>query len=632
MANAETLPALMLENARVRPDRPAMREKHLGIWETYDWADYTQQVRDFALGLQAMGFRPGDKLCVVGDNRPRIYWAEMAAMSLGGVAVPVYQDAIAGELVYVLNDADVVAIVAEDQEQVDKVLSLRDQLPMLRILAYDDPRGMSGYDVDILVGIDEIQAKGAAEHRRDPAAFARGVEQVRPDDLALMVYTSGTTGRPKGVMLSHANIVLSGRKFVENEDVRESDDFLSYLPIAWVGEALYGLAASLLVGCACNCPEGPETLTADLRDLGPTGFVAAPRVWESMLSELLVKSNNATGLKRGVFDYFRQVALEANRIETDGRPLPALLRLKRAIGEILVYGPVRDQLGLRRARWCYTGGAPLGPDTFRFFRSFGVNLKQLYGSTELSGVCTIQADAEASADHVGRPVPGVEVRVAATGEVLVRSPGVFVGYYKNDKATAEAVDPDGWFHTGDAGILDERGFLTIIDRAKDVGKLVDGSPFAPQFVENKLKFSPYISEAVSFGHEKPFVCAMIAIDANTVGNWAERKGLPYTNYMDLSQKPEVRDLIREEIRRINQTLTEVARVRRFLLLAKDLDADDAEITRTRKLRRGYIAERYAPVIEAFYSQGHEVELATEVTFEDGRKSMLETRLTILEAA
>ena len=625
----DTLASLLLNNETVRPNKPAMREKNLGIWQTYTWKDYIDNVRRFALGLKARGFGPGDKLCVAGDNRPRLYWAELAAICLGGTAVPVYQDAIATELKFVLNNAEVKVIVAEDQEQVDKILSIREDLPSLELLVYDDPRGLSNYQEPFLKNFEEIQAEGDKQNAADFEAAAKAVSS---SDIAYMCYTSGTTGNPKGVMLSHDNLVSSARIFLENESVRESDDFLSYLPLAWVGEALYGTAVSIMSGCASNCPESGETFRRDGRELGATGFVAAPRNFEMILSEIQVKANDAPRLKQWIFNTFRDAAVEMENRKAEGRDVPFMMKLKKAIGEILVYGPVRDQYGFRRARWVYVGGAPLGPDTFRFFRAFGVNLKQLYGSTEACGTVSLQRDGEASPDNVGKPCPGIEVKIADNGEVLVRSPGVFVGYYKNEEATREAVDPDGWFHTGDAGILESTGELIIIDRAKDVGKLVDGSPFAPQFVENKLKFSPYISEAVSFGHDKPYVCAMIAIDYNTVGNWAEKEGIAYSNYMDLSQKQEVRDLIREEIVRINQSLPEVSRIKRFLLLAKDLDADDAEVTRTRKLRRGYIAEKYDPVIQAFYGGEKEVDITTEVTFEDGRKATMDAHLTIQDAA
>lgn len=632
MAQETTLPALLQRNAREMGDKAAIREKDHGIWRTYSWRQYHDEVRDFTLGLMALGCERGLKIGVIGDNRPRLYWAQVAAQCLGGAPVPVYQDSIASELAFVLNNAEVGVVVAEDQEQVDKILSIKGELPSLAFLIYDDPRGMVDYDEDFILSFAEVQEKGRAHGNGSADAFEQSVAAVQPDDIALMCYTSGTTGNPKGVMLSHANMLHTAETFRQNENVNADDDYLAYLPMAWVGDAVYGLGVSLLVGAVCNCPEGPETVQRDLRELGPTGLVAAPRIWENMLSQLQVRSADATPLKRWVFEHFSAAAKRAEQMRSEGKEIGAGLKLQLALGEFLVYGPIRDQLGLRRANWCYTGGAPLGPDTFRFFRGLGINLKQVYGSTEVSGLVSLQPDNQANPDTVGPPCPGIQVEIGENGEVLVKSDGVFKGYYKNDEATREAIDSDGWFHTGDAGIVDERGHLTIIDRAKDVGKLNDGTPFAPQFVENKLKFSPFISEAVSFGHEKPYVCAMIAIDASTVGNWAEKRALPYTNYMDLSQKSEVSQLITEEIAQINRSLPEVSRIRRFLLLAKDLDADDAEITRTRKLRRKFIAEKYEPVIDAFYGGGTEVDFKTQVTFEDGRQAELDTRLIILEAA
>ena len=625
---ADTIPALLLGNIETRPDKPAIREKLYGIWETWNWRSYGDNVRDLAFGLRARGFGKGDKLAVIGDNRPHLYWAQMAAMCLGGSAVPVYQDSIARELAFVLNHAEVKVVVAEDQEQADKILSIRDELPSLELLVYSDPRGMMDYDEDILLAFDAMQEEGRAAG----GDFAAICGEVAPEDIALMCYTSGTTGRPKGVMLSHANLVQAARIYCSAEDLREGDDFLAYLPMAWVGDSMYGLVASLLVGSATNCPESPEALRRDLRELGPTGIIAAPRLWETMLSEIQVRAEDSSTLKRRVFAYFRDVAERVESCRIEGRPVPAGLALRYRLGEFLVYGPVRDQFGLRRARWALTGGAPLGPDTFRFFRSFGINLKQVYGSTEVCGVVSVQPDGQANPDTVGPACDGVEVRIADSGEILVRSPGVFAGYYKAEDATREAFDDEGWFRTGDAGLLDDRRHLVVIDRAKDVGQLSDGSAYAPQFIENKLKFSPYISEAVSFGDRRPFIAAMVAIDLNTVGSWAERRALAYTNYMDLSQKPETYELIRQEIERINRGLPEASRVKRFLLLGKDLDADDAEITRTRKLRRSFIADKYAAVIEAFYGGGASVELRTAVTFEDGREAFIDNRMQIQDAA
>ncbi|HYM30081.1 MAG TPA: AMP-binding protein [Candidatus Cybelea sp.] len=631
MTNAQTgttLPRLLMRNAETMARRPAIREKTLGIWQSFTWAEYWENVRDFALGLAAHGFKRGDKLSVIGDNRPRLYWAQLAAQCLGGTAVPAFQDSIATELVYVLNHAEVSVIVAEDQEQIDKILSLKERLSKLTLLVFDDPRGMRRYDAPYLESFEAIQEAGrrfGAEHNGYvEAEIAKGT----PDDVALLAYTSGTTGNPKGAMLSHANLLSAAEAFVKSEDLRPTDEWLCYLPMAWVGDALYSTVLSLLIGFACNCPESPETVQRDLRELGPTALLAPPRIWENMLTAVQVRAGDASFLKRLFFNYFRDLAEKAEIRRSEGQPLDPATHVGLALGEFFVYRPVRDQLGLPRARWAYTGGAPLGPDCFRFLRSFGINLKQIYGSTELSGLASLQPDGEANPNTVGRVCPGTEVRIDDNNEVLVRSDAVFKGYYKQPDATREAMTGDGWFRTGDAGFMDRQGHLVIIDRAKDAGKLADGTPFAPQFIENKLKFSPFIREAVAFGHDRPFVSALIAIDLVTVGNWAERRNLAYTNYQDLSSKPEVRQLIRDEIAKCNATLPPPAQVRRFMLLNKEFDADDNEVTRTRKIRRRFVTERYAAVIDAFYAGRNEVDLSTEITFEDGRKSTIKSTVAV----
>ena len=632
MPDLTTLPRLLQRNARELGARPAMREKDRGIWQTWNWRQYHDEVRDLALGLASLGFRRGDRLSVIGDNRPRLYWAQVAAQSLGGVSVPVYQDSIAKELAFVWNHAEVSVIVAEDQEQVDKVLTLRDELPSLRLVVYDDPRGMTGYHHDWLKSFEDVQEAGRKFGVEHPGFFESEIEKGRADDVAVISYTSGTTGSPKGAMITHANAIGVAESFRQASHLIPEDTSLAYLPMAWAGDSVYTLFASLVAGFCANCPESPETVQRDLRELGPSTLLAPPRIWENMLTTVLVRAADATPLKRRTFEYFRSAAERAEILRTEGKPVPAGLRLATALGEFFVYGPVRDQLGLLRTKWALTGGAPLGPDTFRFFRSIGVNLKQVYGSTETTGLVSLQPDQEANPSTAGRPVPGVEVKIGDRGEVLVKGCVVFKGYFRNEEATREVIDPDGWFRTGDAGFIDPRGHLVIIDRAKDVGALTDGTPFAPQFIENKLKFSPYVREAVAFGNDKPFVAAMIAIDPDTVGNWAERRGIAYTSYMDLSQKAEVREMIRDEIRRGNETLPEATRIRRFLLLTKDLEADDAEVTRTRKVRRRYVADKYATVIDALYSGASETALSTGITYEDGRQATIQSRVRIEDVA
>ncbi|MGH6816702.1 MAG: AMP-binding protein [Hyphomicrobiaceae bacterium] len=624
----DTLPKLLRRNAKEFGRSPGMREKDLGIWKTYSWQDYNDHVRTFALGLAALGFRRGDKLSVIGESRPRLYWAQLSAVALGGLSVPVYQDAIASELAYVLAHAEVSVVVAEDQEQVDKLFALRPQLPKLRRIVFDDPRGMAGYRDPILKSYADVQAAGRAFARQNPDYFDAELDRGAADDLAMIAYTSGTTGQPKGVMLSHRNIVATAENYASAESWRRGDTWLAYLPMAWIGDIMYSLGTALVTGAVVNCPERPETVQRDLRELGPTVLLAPPRIWESLLTQIQVKTADSSWLKRRLYETFRAVAERRELLKTDGNRVPVALDLAYLLGSVLVYAPLRDQLGLRHARLCLTGGAPLGPDTFRLFRSFGINLKQVYGATEACALVAFQRDGQADPNTVGQPTPGVDIRIDPAGEVQIRAPGVFVGYYKQDDATRDAKTADGWLKTGDAGLIDPKGHLAIVDRAKDVGRLQDGTPFAPQFIENKLKFSPFVREAVAFGDRQPFVAAMIALDIGTVGNWAERRGLPYASFMDLSRKPEVAKLMIEEVAKVNASLPDAAKVRRILLLNKELEADDAEMTRTRKIRRSFVTHKYAKAIEAFYGGADAVDLTVEITFEDGRKTVMASTIAI----
>jgi long-chain acyl-CoA synthetase len=627
-AATDTLPKLLARNSREYPREPGMREKDRGIWKTYSWRDCQEHVEAFALGLAANGFGRGHALSVLGDNRAPLYWAQLASQAMGGLAVPLYQDSIASELVYVLAHAEVSVVVAEDQEQVDKVLSVREQLPCLRLIIFEDTLGMSAYRDPMLKSFADVEKEGRAFHDANPAHYETEMAKGTAADVAFVAYTSGTTGRSKGALLTHANMIAVSESFVGVESIKRGDNWLSYLPMAWVGDSIFSLSLSLVAAATANCPESPETVQRDLRELGPDAMLGPPRIWENMLTALEIRAADASPLKRIAYTYFRDLAVRRELLKEDRKPIPFGMRLAYGIGEFVVYGPVRDQLGLRRARWCLTGGAPLGADTFRLFRAFGVNLKQIYGATEATALVAWQTDDEADPNTVGRCLPGTEVRIGDRGEVLVRGPGVFKGYYKQDEATRDALTADGWLRTGDAGLIDPHGQLAIIDRAKDVGKLVDGTPFAPAFIENKLKFSPFVREVVAFGDQQAFVAAMVAIDINTVGKWAEQRGMPYTSYLDLAGKPDVAALILDEVRKINGTLPDALKIKRIVLLNKELDADDAEITRTRKVRRGFVAEKYAPVISAFYDGGTQAQLTMDITFEDGRKNKLTLTLHV----
>jgi long-chain acyl-CoA synthetase len=625
----DTIPKLLLRNAQQFAHRPAIREKEYGIWQTYTWADACRNVKAMALGLAALGFRRGDKLAIIGDNRPHLYWGFVAAQALGGVPVPLYQDSIAREVQYVIHHSEARFVLAEDQEQVDKILSVREEVPYVERVIYDDPKGMRAYRDPWLLSLVEVMEKGREFERAHPGYFEEQVGQTRPDDLALISYTSGTTGFPKGVMLTHYNLLANAANLLKVDRYRPQDEVVAYLPMAWIGDTFWSLAMSYLLGSPINIPEEPRTVQRDLREIGPHVFLAPPRIWENLLASLQVRIEDADPVKRSIYRLCMRVAREVEARRSQGKGVPPWLRLLYQIGDFLVYGPIRDHLGLRRVRYAYTGGAALGAEVLAFFRSLGVNLKQLYGLTESSAPATMQRDGEVRADTVGRPLPGVEVRISEEGEVLIKGPGVFQGYYKNPEATAAAL-VDGWLRTGDAGFLTPDGQLVIVDRLRDVARLADGTSFAPQWIENKLKFSPYIKEAVALGPGRPFVAALINIDGQVVGKWAEKHGVPYTSYMDLSQKPQVGQLICREVERVNRDLPPETRICRFLILHKELDPDDEEITRTRKVRRRFVAQKYAPLIEALYSDATRVEVTTTITYEDGRRAEVRSTVPIFD--
>jgi long-chain acyl-CoA synthetase len=632
----DTFPRLILEHARVRPNRPAIREKDFGIWQTWTWREAAAEIRALACGLAARGFRRGECLAIIGDNRPRLYWAMAAAQSLGGVPLPLYQDAVAPEWIYPLTQAEVRLAVAEDQEQVDKLLEIRDRCPSLAEIVYDDPRGLRHYDHSSLVDFAALQEEGRAFDRAHPGFFEQEVARGEASDVAIVLYTSGTTGVPKGVVLSHDNLIITGRNGIEREGLDETDELLAYLPMAWVGDNLFSYAQSCVAGFCVSCPESSETVMNDLREIGPTYNFAPPRIYESLLTQVLIRMEDAGAVKRAMFRYFMEVARRAGADILDGRPVPAKDRLLYALGRVLVYGPLKNVLGFSRIRLAYTAGEAIGPDLFGFYRSLGINIKQLYGSTEGSVFVCVQPTGHVKPDTVGPPVKDVEVKIEESGEVLFRGPGVFQRYFKNPEATAAAKTPEGFVRTGDAGFFDEDGHVKIIDRAHDVGKLADGTLFAPKYLENKLKFFPFIREAVAFGDRRGYAAAFVNIDLQAVGNWAEKRNLPYSGYTDLAGQPPVAELVRECVEKANRDLAADPRlggsqIRRFLVLHKELDPDDGELTRTRKVRRGFIAEKYSDLIEALYSGQESCLVEAAVRFEDGRVGQIRADVRIHEA-
>jgi len=634
---ANTFPRLLLQHASVRGDGIAMREKDLGIWQSWNWRQVADEVRALACGLNALGFRRGENLAIIGDNRPQLYWAMAAAQSLGGVPVPLYQDAIADEMAYILDDADVRVAVVEDQEQVDKLLEIKDRLPKLEVIVYDDPRGMRNYAQSFLHELARVQTLGRKLHEDHPGLYGREVSQGDGSDIAIMLYTSGTTGKPKGVCHTHDALIAAARGGCEFDRLGPGDEILSYLPMAWVGDNLFSYAQALVGGFTINCPESGDTVMTDMREIGPTYYFAPPRVFENLLTQVMIRMEDAGRVKRWLFHAFLGVARRCGADILDRRPGVRLSdRLLYALGDVLVFGPLRNVLGMSRIRVAYTAGAAIGPDLFRFYRSIGLNLKQFYGSTETCAYVCLQPDGQIKYDTVGLPAPGVDVRIGEGGEVLVRSEAMLKGYYKRPEATAEVFDASGWFRTGDAGYFDQDGHLKIIDRAKDVGRLSGGAVFAPNYIENKLKFFQHIKEAVAFGHEREQVCAFVNIDLGAVGNWAERRGLAYAGYTDLAAKDEVVDLIQQCVEQVNAELATDpmvadSQIHRFLILHKELDPDDDELTRTRKVRRGFISEKYAVLVDALYAGKDSCHIETEVKFEDGRRGRIAADVRIRDA-
>jgi len=632
----DTFPKLLMYHAQVRGARPAIREKDLGIWQTWTWHEFAEEVRALACGLAAAGFARGEHLALVSDNRPRLYAMMYAVQCLGGVPVPLYQDAVASEMAFPIQNAEIRFVFTEDQEQADKLLEILPQCPTLERIYYDDPRGMRHYSQPQLGSYEELLAAGREAHRRDRAFLETEIAKGRSDDTAAMLFTSGTTATPKGVALTHGALIDRAKVAAEMEQLGDADVVLAYLPPAWVGQFIFSLAQPLVTGYCICCPEAPETMMTDMREIGPTYYFAPPRVLEALLTQVSIRMEDASRVKRWLYRRFMEIANRAGGAILDGRAVSTLDRALYWIGDFVVYGPLRNVLGMSRVRVAYTAGEAIGPDLFKFYRAIGINLKQLYGSTETSVFVCIQPDGQVKADTAGPPVAGVELKFTPERELLIRSPGLFKEYYKNPQATMEAKDAQGWFHTGDAGYFDPDGHLKIIDRVKDVGKLADGTLFAPKYLENKLKFFPYIKEAVCFGDRRDRVCAFINVDPDAVANWAEKRHMPFSGYTDLASRDEVYDLVRECIERVNADLSaepEIAnsQIHRFLILHKELEADDGELTRTRKVRRGFIGEKYGSLVDALYDNQQSVHVQAQVKYEDGRTGTFSADLKIRDA-
>ncbi len=635
-AAEDTFPKLLLRNAKKFASDAAMREKDLGIWQRWTWAEVLDEVRSLSMGLRELGLKRGDTLAIVGDNRPRLYWSMCAAQALGAVPVPVYQDSVAEEMGYVLDHADATFAIVENQEQVDKLLEIRETSKTIAHIIYDDDRGLKFYKVEGVQSFASVQDLGR-EALNQPGGEQAWLDEIArggSDDTAIILYTSGTTGKPKGVVLTMGSVMWAADVANEFDRLGKDEEVIAYLPMAWVGDHVFSYAQSYAAGYCVNCPESPETVVDDRREIGTTYAFAPPRIYENIITLTMVRMEDASKLKKKMFDYFIGVARQYGEKILNGESVPFIARLKYALGEFLVYGPLKNRFGLSKVRVGYTAGEAIGPEIFRFFRSIGINLKQLYGQTEAAVYVTNQPDGEIYADTVGKPLKGIEIKLDDKGEVLYRSPGVFKEYHKNEKSTAETKTKDGWVHSGDAGFFDEHGHLKIIDRAKDVGRLNDGTMFPPKYIENKLKFYPNIKEVVAFGHQRDYVACFVNIDLTAVGSWAERNNVVYASYQELAGHPRVYEMIEAHVDEVNRELAGEERVagaqiKRFLILHKELDPDDGEITRTNKVRRSLVTERYGPLIDALYDPAKSRQhIKTEVTFEDGRKGVIEGNVEI----
>jgi long-chain acyl-CoA synthetase len=624
-----TLPKAFVRAVATYGDRVAMREKEFGIWRPITWNDYLDRVKMIALGLMSLGLKRGDKVALIGDNRPEGLWAEMGALCAGGVAVWIYQESLMDEVRYIVDHSDAKFLVGEGQEEVDKALAIKDKCPKLEHVVWDDPKGMRHYHDPILLSLEQVMERGRALDLKDPHCFDELVREGNGEDVALLFYTSGTTSAPKGALLTHHNMLKMGQNLMRVDPAYENDDFVSFLPFAWIGEQMMSISCGIQAGLRLNFPEEPESAMEDLREIGPQMMFSSSRLYEQMVRGLQVKYADSTFLKRKLYEWGMNVGYALADAKFEKRPVPWYLKLQSQVAGPLVHRALRDHLGLARMRNAYTGGSAIGPDHFRFFHAIGVNLKQIYGQTEIAGISVLHRSDDVKLDTVGKPIPETEVRIAEDGEILSRSPSVFKGYYKNPEATTRALQ-GGWLHSGDNGFIDDSGHLVFFDRTQDIMVLNDGRKFSPMFAESRLKFSPYIKDAWILGHQRPYATAVICIDYNVTGRWAESKGIAYTSYTELSQEPRVLDLVRRAVEQVNKGLPASARVRRFVNLFKELDADDSELTRTKKLRRGFLEERYRTIVDGLYSQAGTVHMDTTIKYEDGRTQQIKTDLNIVD--
>jgi long-chain acyl-CoA synthetase len=625
----ETLPKNFVARARRCGDREvAMRKKEYGIWQEYTWADSYQRVKQFCLGLVSLGLERGDKVCIVGDNDPEYYWAELAVLSAGCTAIGIFTDCRPVEIEYIVNHSDAVFVLAHDQEQCDKLLEIQERVPDVKRVIYWDDRGLWSYEEPWLIAFDEVMALGREYEEAHPGRYEELVDLGSGDDIAIYSYTSGTTGTPKGAMIAHRNLLGSTRNMLEIEAALDTDDYVSFSPLAWITEQSLGLTSHVVNGVVVNFPEAPETVRENIREIAPQFLLFGSRLWESLVSEVQIRMTDSSAVNRVLYRLFMPVGYRVADLRFEERRVNLLWRLLYGLGEVALFQPLRDKLGLSRIRSAYTSGAALSPDAVRFFRAIGVNLKNLYGSTE--GILhSVHRDGDVKFGSVGRPAPGVEIKIAEDGEILIRSASVFVGYYKDPEGTAKTLC-DGWFHTGDAGHIDEDGHLIYLDRVKDLLELAGGEKFSPQYIEGRLKFSPYIRDVMAIGGaDKAYVSTIIIIDFDNVGRWAEKRGLAYTTLVDLSQRPETYDLIRADVEQVNRSLPPPARVRKFVLLHREFDPDDAELTRTRKLRRAFMEDRYSDVVDTMYAGGEQVHVRAEVKYRDGRTGVVETGVRIM---